>query len=497
MSLFDELILHNIAKYCTSYEVQGLIVLSGYNPEIMYFEQDQSYLLNSKKYYEIFGSIYMFHVFKTRIKADKIFELSKKWNFRNLARRSDSYTLCKNIAGSDPKYLYRFYQRNKHHDPYTKMDENDIGALENSPKYMTKIMVCALRSARPCHNQSPKTTDKIMQIVHKSPKWTYIFYKFWRFNLNDEAFNVIIRNPKRAAKYFKHFETTSDKVQKIRNIIIDYPELCKRHINYVAERWPELEKKYIDNPDVSTEYARRVLKARWPEAEGYILRSCNPKLIMNYIRDVVKDRWSEAEDYLIESSKYACEYATCVLKSRWPEAEPIIFGNPEDTFRYISNLPNEKIPSDLIEPIIFTSRDIGKKYTAKFITTFEDFKRIPKVDPKIIGTFIKNSRRPNRHSEIENVLLKSQKWAVVYAIKCIGERWPELEKILVSPKRIYKYCSMLSKDIPDLEHHLLRSVKYATKYYTNVAKRRAPSIIERRILRDTVFSSIYLDKFLN
>jgi hypothetical protein len=67
-----------------------------------------------------------------------------------------------------------------------------------------------------------------------------------------------------------------------------------------GERWPELEKIVINDPDLAYRYAMFNIDGRWPEAEPTIMKDA-------------------------ESAYY---YATNVLQKRWPEAEKVILNSP-------------------------------------------------------------------------------------------------------------------------------------------------------------------------
>lgn len=69
-------------------------------------------------------------------------------------------------------------------------------------------------------------------------------------------------------------------------------------------------------------YARNVLKRRWPEGEKTVLK--NGEHAAKYAEEVIKGRWPEAEKVIMKHPEGASEYAINVLKRRWPEAEAAI-----------------------------------------------------------------------------------------------------------------------------------------------------------------------------
>jgi hypothetical protein len=83
------------------------------------------------------------------------------------------------------------------------------------------------------------------------------------------------------------------------------------------------------SPGWAFEYADRIVKGRWPEAEPYILNAAR-----NYVSDelgwaifyadhIVGGRWPELELLIKEKLDpiWFYEYARWVIKGRWPEVE--------------------------------------------------------------------------------------------------------------------------------------------------------------------------------
>ena len=65
----------------------------------------------------------------------------------------------------------------------------------------------------------------------------------------------------------------------------------------------------------AVEYARKILKTRWPKAEKYILKS--PYYSYLYARHVIKDKWEKAEKIIAKDCKASYLYAKYVLKDRF------------------------------------------------------------------------------------------------------------------------------------------------------------------------------------
>lgn len=80
------------------------------------------------------------------------------------------------------------------------------------------------------------------------------------------------------------------------------------------------------NPIDLANYAQRVRKAPWPEAERIILKSFNADAMVNYARAFYPQGWPKAEARLLQQGKAAdlFAYAKTVRKDRWKEAEPVL-----------------------------------------------------------------------------------------------------------------------------------------------------------------------------
>ena len=80
------------------------------------------------------------------------------------------------------------------------------------------------------------------------------------------------------------------------------------------------------NPQWAYNYAREVIKGRWPEGEEAI--SKDPYWAYSYAVDVVGGRWPEGEKTISKDPEWAFYYAREVIKGRWPEGEEAIKKRP-------------------------------------------------------------------------------------------------------------------------------------------------------------------------
>jgi|688.fasta_scaffold129923_3 hypothetical protein len=119
----------------------------------------------------------------------------------------------------------------------------------------------------------------------------------------------------------------------------------------VKRRIPELEKWIVNSPICALNYARLILRKRWPEAEHNILKN-ESRHIMSYIESVVKERWPEAEHIIANSPECAYKYARDILRKRWPEAESNMLRIEKNKIQhstYFFSLYSFKYASDIIQ----------------------------------------------------------------------------------------------------------------------------------------------------
>lgn len=125
-------------------------------------------------------------------------------------------------------------------------------------------------------------------------------------------------------------------LEPLEHLIAKDPKQAYNYAKHVIKgRWPEAEPFILKDVIASFRYANGVLKCRWPEAEPLIIK--DPYLAYEYARDILaKDkewtsqpghkngRWPEAEPEIMKDPQRILLYARYVIKGRWSEAEPII-----------------------------------------------------------------------------------------------------------------------------------------------------------------------------
>ena len=125
------------------------------------------------------------------------------------------------------------------------------------------------------------------------------------------------------------------------------------------------------SPFTLFDYAKEVLKARWPKAEPMIMRDPSTAyLYTKYVINRQEDgrgaqnyegqppkahiRWEEAEPYIIQDAVAAADYAINILNRRWYQAERNILQNKgakEDYARRIAKMSVGQLRAEVAQNI--------------------------------------------------------------------------------------------------------------------------------------------------
>ena len=89
-----------------------------------------------------------------------------------------------------------------------------------------------------------------------------------------------------------------------------------------GDKAPYLIKAIASNPYYAYEYARYVIKGRFPEGEKAIASA--PNYAYSYAYFISKGRWPEGEKAIVTAPYWAYLYARHIIKGRWPEGEKAI-----------------------------------------------------------------------------------------------------------------------------------------------------------------------------
>lgn len=215
----------------------------------------------------------------------------------------------------------------------------------------------------------------------------------------------------------------------------------------------------IPVPDLSSgamtcyNYAARVIRDRWPEAEPIIMK--HPGYALAYTEHVINSRiysaplirWTEAEPYIMRSPEHAWVYAHRIIQARWAEAEPYIKEDPECAWMYVRLVINEGGIVDPpirwieAEPYIMRSPEYAYRY-ARFVINSEEMS-----DP------------PIRWTEAEPYIAEDPASAYLYVKDILNRdwtveppiRWPLAEPYIEQNSEYWgSYCRQIFGKYPDL-----------------------------------------------
>ena len=270
--------------------------------------------------------------------------------------------------------------------------------------------------------------------------------------------NMALDYCKRYGRRVEHIEsylTTTDAEHD--DMVLKYAR------DVIGGRWVEMEER-MKKSNYASDYARMVLKKRWPEAEPYMLNKISRKTfnyasecmggrwpeleqilldescslrslgaILEYTTINIKGRWPEGEQYLLkeehmeypEHMRYLVKYARDVIGGRWPEAERILIKNAKQALSYIKNVVKDRC--SYLEPVIFQNINTAEEYLSDFRSNF-----IPNGNKLFEKCFIENLLIDGLRNQYKfDSLIK------LYVGKIIHRRWPELEGILPEFEYLY------------------------------------------------------------
>jgi len=229
-------------------------------------------------------------------------------------------------------------------------------------------------------------------------------------------------------KYFRNEHPVLKKLfKKIESQYLKDPKLALQYAKEVIRgRWPEVEDAIATDPVSASQYAREVIKGRWPKAEEVIAK--DPTSAFSYVTEVIKGRWPKAEATIAKDPIVAGWYAREVIKGRWPEAEAVIAQYPRPAAQYAEYVIKGRWPKG--EDAIAQNKDTAVEY-ARFIIKG----RFPKAEPLIMKSpftavsYAAESIK-GRWPEAEATIAKDPWTAAQYAEYVIKGRWPEAEAVI-------------------------------------------------------------------
>lgn len=156
-----------------------------------------------------------------------------------------------------------------------------------------------------------------------------------------------------------------------------------------VRRLPELENLILQDASAAYNYALKIIKGRWPEAEPIILSKGSPRTLFFYAKNLIKSRWPEAEPKILKSD-YIFEYASQVIKDRWPEAEKIIL---------------EKGRQELVGQTYFWGSDLMKYLSSIVKDRWVEAEEILAENPCALKEYAKEILQDKLPEKLHNIML--------------------------------------------------------------------------------------------
>jgi len=227
---------------------------------------------------------------------------------------------------------------------------------------------------------------------------------------------------------------------------LDLLSYCRKFLK--GERWPDAEKKILTYATTSTnsmylclEYARGIIKGRWPEFEKKLGKAkLNPipaKAIKLYAETILNQRWADLPGaQLTFSGMDKMEYR-------------MTLGDPEQAIEYA-----DKFIKGRWKPLEVVLRQIGDtthllNYSRKFLGGSRDLEMEPdtlrNAKPEQLYDYARSVIK-GRDPEIEERLLQTTDVmpAINYASHIMKARWPELEQKLLKFAEDYDFSESYS-----------------------------------------------------
>ena len=132
----------------------------------------------------------------------------------------------------------------------------------------------------------------------------------------------------------------------------------------------ELKKRehlWAKDPETAYDYARGVIKGRWPKGEKAI--ASDAESAYYYAKYVIKGRWTKGEKALASDPQFAYYYAGEFIGDRWPAGEKAIASEPQFAYYYAREFIGDRWPEG--EGAIVTSDKHAKAYAEEFNLHFD------------------------------------------------------------------------------------------------------------------------------
>jgi hypothetical protein len=218
-------------------------------------------------------------------------------------------------------------------------------------------------------------TVKASKILGKGTKWCTAAEKNNMFEQYNEQGPLYVWRDKSGDKYQFHFETKQFMDSRDNTIPHDQLMYFRTKHPVLLKLFRKIETTYLSDASEVFEYARDVIKGKWPAGEKVLMNT--PRWAFLYSRDVLHRRWKEGETIIATSPAHATLYAMYVLDGRFREAEPVIATNAQFAYQYARDIIEGEFPEG--EPTLATDSRLAYWYARDVIKH-----RFPEGEPAIM-----------------------------------------------------------------------------------------------------------------
>jgi hypothetical protein len=149
----------------------------------------------------------------------------------------------------------------------------------------------------------------------------------WEKRRIPELEKVIAKDPHYAVLYAIEI-LHGERFPEAEHFIVKDPENAFFYVREILhKRWPEAEPYIRLDGKYAPLYARDIIGKRWPEIEDDILYGGDLDTIYDYAKNCVYGAWPEAEPLIAKDAKKSYQYAKFVLRHRFPMGEKAIWKN--------------------------------------------------------------------------------------------------------------------------------------------------------------------------
>jgi len=292
----------------------------------------------------------------------------------------------------------------------------------------------------------------------------------------------LLKDPNKLEDVFKKTIETNDELMMDK--LYMYSKDPYNLLNYAIKNQKSLPYKkeliVASRPDTSYEYARKVLRERFPLGEKEIMKSSKYSYL--YAKDVIHRKWPPGEPAIASSGVYSYYYAT-IFWFRFKEGEKAIIKNKEVLYDYIENLKkmgklNEfyKDHPELNDPTLKTLLTNSSQLEKEFQEALEN-KDIEKANllapystsPINVFNYAKDILK-GPFPEGEIIIAQDIELAFRYIEEITFAPFQYKHIFTSTPENAFRYAELFKEPFPEGEDIIAQNPELSYRYATEILK---------------------------